>query len=307
MSLRFTKAYRAMLAWALCSLWAAGAVAQELSPRSYWPAPRGTRVLVSGYAYASGDVLTDPSLPVYDVDSRLNSAVIGYLQTLNLLGRTTNIIVEQPYTWGTTKGFVFGDPARRDLSGFGDLSVTLSVNLRGAPSMTREEFQAFRADPQPLLGASVKVLAPTGRYEEDRLINVGANRWAVKPELGYIIPLKHKWVLELEAGAWFFGHDDDFVNGEREQHPIVAAEVHLVKRIRPGFWASLDANYFGGGRQTIGGNRHSDVLRNSRLGGTFVFPFARRHAIKIGYSKGWVTSYGNNYGQFLVSHTMAFR
>jgi hypothetical protein len=291
----------------VCFFYATGASAQELSPRAYWPAPKGTKVMVSGYAYSSGDVLTDPSLPVYDVDSRLNSVITAYLQTFSLWGRTTNIVAELPYTWGTTKGFVFGDPARRDLSGFADLAVTLAVNLHGAPSMTPAEFQVFRADPRPVLGASLKVLAPTGDYDEDRLINVGANRWAVKPELGYIIPLKNKWVLELEAGAWFFGGDDDFLNGEREQHPIVAAEVHLVKRIRPGFWASLDANYFGGGRQTIGGVRHVDVQRNSRLGGTFVFPFARRHAIKIGYSKGWVTSYGNNYGQFLVSHTMVFR
>ena len=72
-------------------------------------------------------------------------------------------------------------------------------------------------------------------------------------------------------------------------------------------YGGLEVLERGGGRQTIGGNRHSDVQRNSRLGGTFVFPFARRHAIKIGYSKGWVTSYGSNYGQFLVSHTMAFR
>ncbi len=72
---------RAVLVGALCSLWAAGAAAQELSPRSYWPAPRGTKVLISGYVYSSGDVLTDPSLPVYDVDSRLHTAVLGYLQT----------------------------------------------------------------------------------------------------------------------------------------------------------------------------------------------------------------------------------
>lgn len=297
---------RVVLVWVVCCLWAAGAAAQELSPRSYWPAPKGTRVLVSGYAYSSGDVLMDPSLPVYDVDSRINTAVLGYLQTFSLWGRTANVVAELPYSWGTTKGFVFGDPARRNLSGFSDLAVTMAVNLHGAPSMTRADFQELRANPHPILGASVKVLAPTGHYDEDKLINVGANRWAVKPELGYIIPLKPTWVLELEAGAWFFSDDDDFLNEKREQHPIFAAEVHLVKRIRPGFWASLEANYFAGGRQTIGGNEHSDVQRNSRIGGPVVFPFAGRHAIKIGFSRGWVTDFGNDFDQFLVSHNVVF-
>jgi len=297
---------KAVLVWVVCSLWAAGAAAQELSPRSYWPAPRGTKILVSGYIYSSGDVLTDPSLPVYNVDSRIHTAVLGYLQTFSLWGRTTNIVAELPYSRGTTKGFVFGDPARRDFSGFSDLAITLAVNLHGAPSMTRADFREFRANPRPILGASLKVLAPTGHYDDDKLINVGANRWAVKPELGYIIPLKPTWVLEFEAGAWFFSDDDDFLNGKREQHPIFAAEVHLVKRIRPGFWASLEANYFAGGRQTIGGNEHSDVQRNSRIGGTVVFPFAGRHAIKIGFSRGWVTDFGNDFDQLLVSHNVVF-
>ena len=51
----------------------------------------------------------------------------------------------------------------------------------------------------------MKVLAPTGNYEPDKLINVGANRWAVKLELGSIIPIKPRWLLEFELGASFFG------------------------------------------------------------------------------------------------------
>ncbi len=298
--------YRSILVWAVCSLWAAGAAAQELSPRAYWPAPKGTRVLVTGYSYSSGDVLLDASLPVYDVNSRINTAVLGYLQTFSLWGRTTNIVAELPYAWGTTKGLLLGDPARRDLSGFSDLAISMAINLHGAPSMTRAEFQEFRANPRPILGASLKVLAPTGHYDKKRLINVGANRWSVKPELGYLIPLRPTWVLELEAGAWFFSDDDDFLTGKREQHPLFAAEAHLVKRIRPGLWASLEANYFSGGRQVIGGDPYSDVQRNSRIGGTVVFPFAGRHAIKIGFSRGWVTDYGNDFDQFIVSHNVAF-
>ena len=55
------------------------------------------------------------------VGSRLNTAQVGYLQTLSLFGRTSNIVVELPYTWGTTVGTLEGEPARRDLSGVGPL------------------------------------------------------------------------------------------------------------------------------------------------------------------------------------------
>ncbi len=278
------------------------ASAQELTPRAYWPAPKGTMVAVFGYLYSTGDVLMDPSLPLYGVDSKIHTGVLAYLQTFSLWGRTTNLVVELPYSWGTTKGIVFKDPARREFSGFNDLSITLSVNLLGAPSMTPKDFLELRANPRPVLGASIKVLAPTGRYEKDKLINVGANRWAFKPELGYILPLTKRWLLELDLGAWFFTVDDDYLPGRREQKPILAAQVHLVRRFKPGFWASLDVNYFTGGQQTIGGDELVDVQRNSRIGGTIVVPFFGRHAIKVGYSTGTITEFGTDLDQLLVSY-----
>jgi hypothetical protein len=300
-------AWRGVLLGVVLCLWAAGGTAQDLTPRAYWPAPKGTKVAVAGYSYSTGDVLFDPSIPLYGVDSSINAALLAYLQTFSLWGRTTNLVVELPYSWGTTQGLVGDNPAKRDFSGIGDASVTVAVNLLGAPTMTPADFQALRADPHPILGASLKVVAPTGSYDSDRLINVGANRWAAKIEFGYMIPIQPKWLLEFEAGAWFFGDDEDYLPGKREQEPVLAGEVHLVKRFKPGFWASLDLNFFAGGRQTIGGNELEDVQRNSRLGGTVVVPFKGRHAIKIGYSRGVVTKYGTDYRQLIVTYQVLFR
>ncbi len=83
-------------------------------------------------------------------------------------------------------------------------------------------------------------------------------------------------------------------------------EVHLVKRFRPGFWASLDANYYTGGRQTIAGNRLRDVQRNSRVGATLVMPIAGRQAMKIGYATGAVTNYGTDFDQFFLAYSYLF-
>ena len=294
--------WHTLLLLTVCSLWVAEGAAQELTPRVYWPAPKGTKVLVTGYSYSDGDVFFDPSIPIRGADSKVNTGVLAYLQTLGLWGRTSNLLVELPYSWGTTKGLLGETPASRDFSDFGDLGITLNVNLRGAPSMTREDFLALRANPHLIIGASLKVVAPTGHYDPDRLINVGTNRWAVRAQLGSIIPLKPTWLLELTAGAWFFADDDDFIMGKKEQEPILSLQTNLIKRIRPGLWASLDLTYFMGGRQTIGGDRLGDTQRNVKIGGTVVVPFRGRHAIKIGYANGIVTKFGTNFNQFLVSY-----
>jgi len=298
---------RALPILAVCWLWAAIGAAQELTPRFYWPSPKGIKVLEAGYVYAEGDVLFDPSIPLYGVDSKVNVALVAYLQTLSLWGRTTNILIEQPYQWGTTQGILVDTPAQGSVSGFGDLSVTLAVNFLGAPTMTPQDFQALRADPRPILGGSLKVVAPTGKYDPNRLLNTGANRWAVKAELGSVVPLRPKWLLELDAGVWLIGDDDEYIAGKREQEPVFAGQLHLVRRFRPGFWASLDLNYYTGGRQTIAGRRLVDVQRNSRIGGTLVVPFKGRHAIKLGYATGIFTEFGTDFDQYLVSYQRLFR
>jgi len=296
-----------LLGTVLFCLVAVGGGAQELSPRAYWPAPKGTKVAVVGYQYSWGDVVTDPSLPIWGVDSKINSSYVVYLQTLNLWGRTANVIFEAPYSWGTTVGTLDGEPARRDFSGMADLGVTLSVNLLGAPTMTPADFQELRRQPRTILGATLKVLAPTGSYDPEKLINVSGNRWAVKAEVGFIFPLKPRWLLEMELGTWFFGDNDDFLGMTREQQPVAAVQLHLVRRFKPGFWAALDANYYTGGQSTIGGHEVGDLQRNSRIGATFAVPFGGRYAIKAEYSTGVVTESGGDYSVFLVSYQVLFR
>jgi len=288
--------------WLTGMMCATAGAAQDLTPRFYWPAPKGTRVGVVGYVYATGDVLFDPSIPLYGVDSSVNVAVLGYLQTFSLWGRTTNVLVELPYQWSTTQGILVDTPARGRAFGIGDIGVTVAVNLLGAPTMTPADYQQLRQNPHPVLGASLKVIAPIGQYNADRLLNVGGNRWAVRAEIGTAIPLKPRWLLELDAGVWFLGDDPDFIAGYREQDPIFATQLHLVRRFRPGFWASFDFNYFTGGRQTIGGNQLVDVQQNSKIGGTVVVPLKGRHAIKLGYATGIFTEFGTDFDQYLVSY-----
>ena len=288
---------------ALAGLFVAdSAGAQELSPRAYWPAPVDTRLLIAGYQYASGDIVTDPSLPVTGVDSGIHTGLAAYQQTFDVAGRSANLQLELPYTSGSTTGQYLGQDARADVSGVGDLAVTFAVNLLGAPAMDRAAFREFLGAPRPVLGASLKVIAPTGQYDPDRLINIGTNRWAGRLQLGYIHPLGRGWALEGAVGAWVFQDNDAFLGTTREQNWITSTELHVVRVFRSGIWTSVDVNYYTGGRTTVGGDTKADFQRNSRVGFTVAYPFAKRHVVKVGMSGGVVTESGGDFFKLLLTY-----
>lgn len=290
----------------LIGLWSTLTMAQDFSPRAYWPAPTGTQLLSVGLGYTTGDIVPDPSLPVVGLDSDIVTLNLAYGRTLNLWGRSSNLIVELPFSDGETKGSLEATPAKRNYDGVGDLGVTLSMNFMGAPALSRDDFEDLRRDPRPLLGASIKVVAPTGDYDNDRVVNVGSNRWATRLEVAYMAVLNPEWLLEFELGAWFMDDNDDFLGMTREQDEIYAAEVHLVRRFEPGFWASLDLNGYRGGRSTVGDQRLNDLQRDSKIGFTLMYPVARGHALKGSYSHGSLNDSDETFDTFIVSYNRYF-
>lgn len=283
------------------------AAAQELVPRAYWPAPTGTKLFVTSYQYSEGEVLTDPSLPLEGVESKIEFASLTYQQTFSLFNRTTNLQLNLPYAWGSAQGFVEGEFRSRDISNFADARARLSINLAGAPAMDVAGFQALRAEPRTIVGASILVSAPTGGWDSGKLFNAGLNRWAVKPAVGIIYPLRRKLLFEFEFGAWFFEDNDDFLGETRSQDPIFSGAFHVIKRIRSGFWASLDMNYYWGGRTEVGTSTRDDRQENSRIGATVLLPFKRRHALRFGVSIPLSTQSGGDFDTLTVAYAYVWR
>ena len=299
--MKFRSQLRLVFALAIASL-CHTAMAQELVPRAYWPAPNGTNVLVLAYQRSSGDIVTDPSLPLVGVESDIDFLQLSYQRTFSLAGRTATVQLSLPYSRGDTEGLVDNEFRQRHVAGVADTRARLAVNLKGAPSMDAAGFQALRRNPKPILGASLLLQAPTGKYEADKLLNIGTNRWAIKPAIGAILPMTPTWLLEFEIGGWFFSDNDDFLGQTREQDPVFSTEFHLVKRFRPGFWASLDANFYVGGRTRVGAVQSDNLQRNSRVGATIVFPIRLGHALRGSFSTGAVTESGGDFNMFSISY-----
>lgn len=142
----------------------------------------------------------------------------------------------------------------------------------------------------------MKVPEPDSRAPDGtRLVNLGANRWSFKPELG-ISKALGPWTLEAIAAVTLFTDNSDFCGGnDRSQDPLYSLEGHVIYGTSSGIWGSLDATYFTGGRTTLNGERGNDLQQNWRLGGTLAFPVDRHNSIKLYGSSGVSARTGNDY------------
>lgn len=284
---------RAMLIVIALVTGSALAHAQELEPRAYGNAPIGLNFLVAGYGYLEGGVVTDPSVPLENADVGVHSTVLAYARSLDLWGRSGKFDMLLPYAWVSGTAEFMGQPREREVDGFGDPRLRFSVNFYGAPALSLKEFAGYRQD--LIVGASLVVWAPLGQYDSDKLVNIGTNRWSVKPELG----LAKAWgplTLELAAGATFYTDNDDFLSDQtREQDPLYSLQGHLVYSFRSGIWASLDGTYFTGARTTVDGVENDDRQESSRLGATLALPVNRHNSIKLYASTGLSTRTGTDF------------
>ena len=278
-----------------CAFLACGSAvrAQSIEPRSYSNAQVGVNFLIGGYAYTRGGISFDTSVPVTDPKLATSSAVVGYARALDLWGTSGKVDVIVPYTWLSGSATYQGEPVQREVNGFGDPLVRLSVNLYGAPALTLPEFRSYEQD--LIVGASLQVSVPAGQYDDTKVVNLGTHRWFFKPELGVSKALG-PWTLEFQAGATLFTTNNDFFNGNRRtQDPLYSLQAHAIYNFRSGIWGSADVTYFAGGRTTLNGVLQSDLQQNWRIGGTLAFPVDVRDSIKLYASRGVSARTGNSF------------
>jgi hypothetical protein len=255
---------------ALVSLSTRVASAQDLVPGTYTPAPVGFNILSVASTFNKGDMSFDPSLPIEDGHATIGWSSLSVARTLNIGGRYANIGIGVPYVLGHLDGRVAGQFQETSRSGLGDLGARIGINLHGARAMTPKEFAAYRGP--TVLGVSLSVVVPIGEYDSSRYVNIGTNRWTVKPEVGFS-RRRGRWTFEGDFGTSFFTDNKDYVNGAtREQAAIVSAQGHLIYTIRPGLWVATDGNFWTGGRVTVNGDANLEQQENSRLGVTVAVP-----------------------------------
>jgi hypothetical protein len=273
-------------------------VAQDLDPRAYFRLPIRTSGLVTGFAYSYGGVVTDPTISIEDLEANVQSASLGYVHTFNVLGFTSQALVAVPYSWAQASGKVVGQAQSITRSGFADSRFRFTMLLLGAPAAGLAE--VVKAPKKTIIGFSLNVTAPTGQFFSDKLINLGTNRWAFRPELGISQPLGRRWLLDFYSGVWLFTTNNSFYPGtsSRSQEPMGAFQAHISYNITPRFWVAWNWTYYVGGTSSIDGIYNDDRQNNTRVGITAVMPVGKTNSLKFAVSTGAVVRVGQDFTTF---------
>jgi hypothetical protein len=279
------------------------AKAQDLDPRAYVKAPVKGTFLIAGYSNSEGAVLTDPTLPLEDLKATVNVASVGVARTFSLFGRSTQALVVLPYGWLDATALVNGQPEGASRSGFADMRVRMSMLLLGGKAVTLSEYA--KDNSRTFIGTSLTIVAPTGQYFTDKLINLGTRRWSFKPEVALVQKIGKRWMLDVYTGVWLFTTNETFYPGSavRTQDPLVSFQTHLSYNINPRAWVAFDATFYTGGQSSVNDTYKDDRQSNARLGATLALPVGKRSTLKIAYSRGAIVRVGADFSTVSVGWT----
>lgn len=274
--------------------------AQDLEPRAYANVPTGLNVLALTYSWSQGNVITDAGAPIQDLSITGYAPAALYVRTLNVFGRLGKFRALLPFAHLTGDAVVAGKDTSGTRTGFVDARLKFSLNLFGAMALAPKDFRPSHKE--TILGVSMAVSVPVGQYDESKVINIGANRWGFRPEVG----LSHRfgrWSLETYAGVWLFTDNSEFVEVSTfEQDPLYSLQWHVSYTLKSGIWLALNNVYFTGGETVVDGQFTNDFQKNWRAGATVSVPLGRRHSVKALFHTGVATRSGSDFEIITIAY-----
>jgi hypothetical protein len=173
-------------------------------------------------------------------------------------------------------------------TGFADPSAQLVVNLFGAPPL-KKNYDLIDYEPTLTFDAAVMLAFPVGEYDNDKLVNLGLNRWfgrvafPITYYFGVFTP-GYRNSFEVIPSVWLFGENDDFMGQKLENDPMWQLEAHLTHDFTPTLWGSLDVLYRNGFQSEIGGVEVGEEFEIGDLGLTLNYEVNDNLSIKTGFS-----------------------
>ena len=239
------------------------------------------------YAYVRGNASIDMSLVVGSANLDLHKGTLSYTHNFSMFGQMAWVSANVPFA--SLGGSVDASNTSGSTSGIGDSSLELAVLLKGAPALSAAELATYERT--TIVGMSLTVIAPTGQYDGNKVLNLGSNRWSFKPELGVSYPFgtERKWELDGYINAYFFTDNTSFQGTEiLHQEPLPGLEAHLSYSVTPGLWVSLDTRYAFRGETVVDGVEQNNSQENLTLGTEASWAPTSHAALNVVFAKALV-------------------
>ncbi len=261
------------------------ALAQELEPRRWSHLPTGGHFFGGGPAITRGDIFFDPVIRAEDAELDMVTTVIKYIHSFEFFEKTARISLQQGHQNGVWSGLLDTVPTTIQRVGLTDTVVRFAINLKGAPPLSGRDYQAYRGaqDRETIVGLGLAVQLPTGEYMDDKLINLGSNRFTFRPQFG-VVHNRGNWSYEATAAVWLYTKNDNFFGGNKlKQDPLLFLQTHIIRNLQAGAWAGLSLGYGSGGESTINGIEKDDSKKNIVWALSYGLPLSPRSSLKLVY------------------------
>jgi hypothetical protein len=263
------------------------AQAQEIEARAYSNAPIGINFITGGIAQAKSGSYT------------LTTEAANLTRIIDVFGQSGRISLLVPYAQLSGTGSIRAQNMNASAEGLSDPVVKISANLYGAPALSLEEFKNYQQD--LIIGASLAASIPWGKYNNQQILNVGANRSLIQPAIGASQAIG-PWRLELAGMATIYTSNTSFLGSNTlSQNPIYSSEAHAIYYFQNTAYISADATYFMGGQKYVNGTAISGSQENWRFGSTFSYPINKQNSIRVTGSKGVYSSTNTDYSALGIS------
>ncbi|MBT8039138.1 MAG: transporter [Xanthomonadales bacterium] len=255
---------------------------QDIEPRRWTPMPTGLNVVGLGTSYTTGDIFFNPVLELDDVETEIAGGALMYMRSFGIAGKSARLDVKLPYASGRWSGLLSGEPAKTRRRGFADPRLRFSVLLYGSPALDR---QAFASTPRSrtVVGAAVGVKLPWGEYFPEKLINLGSNRWTIRPQLG-ITHTRGRWTWEMTGSViWYSDNDAFFGDSQLENDNLWTLQGHAIYTFKPGLWVSMSTAYGNGGDAFVDGEDKDLKVDNWLIALSAGIPINPQQGIKVSW------------------------
>lgn len=268
------------------------AQAQGDGPRAYQMLPENVHAFTAYGIFQDGNETIDPATIIEGSDISIDIGIVQYVHPLSVRGQASGLFVAVPF--GQVEGSFSTRPPFNNISGeasgVGDVVLGAIIGLKGSPSLSLQEYAKFK--PGFAIGALAKLTLPTGGYDQEKILNLGANRYNLQlgAPMGWIFGESyldpHLTTFELLPSVTFYGSNEDpFRADTLDQAPIFRLEGHLTRNLNKAIWISADALVSNGGETETDGIDDDNRQYSLKLGATVSVAVAKTASIKLSYGE----------------------